>query len=61
MILFQKNDINFVQSLIWWSNAKTYEGRINFGFQYGRLFSKSETTGTGRSNSNIFIMNYNEQ
>ena len=61
MILFQKNDINFVQSLIWWSNAETYEGRINFGFRYNRLFPKSENRGNTRPDLNIFIMNYDEQ
>ena len=61
IVLFQKNNTNNSESLYWWFNEGTYEGRINFGFRYNRLFPKSENRGNTRPDLNIFIMNYNEQ
>lgn len=61
VILFQKNNTNNSESIYWWFDRGTYEGRINFGFQYNRLFSKSENRGNTRPDLNIFIINYDER
>ena len=62
--LFQKNNINLVESIEWYRNTSNdYDTVINYGFMFQKIDSKSSPSGDNYSSYNkfnIFIMNYDE-